>query len=95
MHAGLSRRAGNDPLTIGMSFHARRDTVDGIKAPVNEIVWRKLQADLATWSSRGRLQILPESNHAFFFFKPDVVATAIEEVLAAARVVRRPSATAG
>jgi pimeloyl-ACP methyl ester carboxylesterase len=68
---------------------------DGIKAPVNEIVWRKLQADLATWSSRGRLQIVPESNHAFFFFKPDVVATAVEEVLAAARVVRRPSATAG
>ncbi|HEV7690597.1 MAG TPA: alpha/beta hydrolase [Hyphomonadaceae bacterium] len=67
---------------------------DGIKAPANEIVWRKLQSDLSTWSSRGRLQIVPESNHAFFFFKPDVVAGAIEEVLAAARVVRRPSAVA-
>lgn len=65
---------------------------DGIKAPANEIVWRKLQADIATWSSRGRLQIVPESNHAFFFFKPDVVVSAVEEVLAASRVVRRPPA---
>jgi pimeloyl-ACP methyl ester carboxylesterase len=63
----------------------------GISTPENEVVWRKLQADLATWSSRGRLQIVPESNHAFFFFKPEVVAGAVNEVLAAARVVRRPA----
>jgi pimeloyl-ACP methyl ester carboxylesterase len=63
--------------------------VAGANIPVNEVVWRKLQADLATWSSRGRLQIVPESNHAFFFFKPNVVVSAINEVLAAARVVRR------
>jgi pimeloyl-ACP methyl ester carboxylesterase len=62
---------------------------DGIKAPVNEVVWRKLQADLSTWSSKGRLQIVPESNHAFFFFKPEVVVSAVNEVLAASRVVRR------
>jgi pimeloyl-ACP methyl ester carboxylesterase len=74
-------------------------SVDGLEAgmstPVNEVVWRKLQADLATWSSRGRLQIVPESNHAFFFFKPDVVVSAIEEVLAAVRVVRRPAPLPG
>jgi pimeloyl-ACP methyl ester carboxylesterase len=64
----------------------------GIKAPVNEVVWRKLQADISTWSSRGRLQIVPESNHAFFFFKPEVVVGAVNEVLAANRVVRRPAA---
>lgn len=63
--------------------------VAGSNIPVNEVVWRKLQADIATWSSKGRLQIVPESNHGFFFFKPDVIASAVEEVLAAARVVRR------
>jgi pimeloyl-ACP methyl ester carboxylesterase len=63
--------------------------VAGANIPVNEVVWRKLQADIATWSSKGRLQIVPESNHAFFFFKPDVVVSAVNEVLAAARVVRR------
>jgi pimeloyl-ACP methyl ester carboxylesterase len=65
--------------------------VAGSDTPESEIVWRKLQADLATWSSRGRLEIVPESNHAFFFHRPDVVAAAINEVLAASRVVRRQS----
>jgi pimeloyl-ACP methyl ester carboxylesterase len=67
----------------------------GADTPVNEVVWRKLQADLATWSSKGRLQIVPDSNHAFFFFKPDVVVSAITEVLAAVRVVRRPAPLPG
>ena len=63
--------------------------VAGSDTPESEVVWRRLQADLATWSSRGRLQIVPESNHAFFFHKPDVIVAAVEEVLAASRVVRR------
>lgn len=62
----------------------------GADTPKAEIIWRQLQADLATWSSRGRLQIVPDSNHAFFFHQPEVVAAAIDEVLAASRVVRRP-----
>lgn len=69
--------------------------VAGADTPESEIVWRRLQADLATWSSRGRLQIVPESNHAFFFHRPDVVAAAVDEVLAASRVVRRRSLPAG
>jgi pimeloyl-ACP methyl ester carboxylesterase len=63
--------------------------VAGADTPESEVVWRRLQADLATWSSRARLEIVPESNHAFFFHKPDAVVKAVEEVLAAARVVRR------
>jgi pimeloyl-ACP methyl ester carboxylesterase len=63
--------------------------VAGADTPASEVVWRQLQADLSTWSSRGRLQIVPDSNHAFFFLRPDVVAAAIDEVLTASRVVRR------
>lgn len=59
------------------------------EAPAAEAVWRSLQADLATWSSRGRLQIVPDSNHAFFMHRPEAVLAAIREVLAAARVERR------
>lgn len=65
--------------------------VAGSDTPESEIVWRRLQADLATWSSRGRLQIVPDSNHAFFFHRPDAVAAAVDEVLTASRVVRRQS----
>jgi len=61
----------------------------GADTPEGEVVWRQLQADIATWSSRGRLQIVPDSNHAFFIHRPDMVAAAIDEVLTAARVVRR------
>ena len=63
--------------------------VAGSDTSESEVVWRQLQADLATWSSRGRLQIVPDSNHAFFFHRPDMVVAAIDDVLAAARVVRR------
>jgi pimeloyl-ACP methyl ester carboxylesterase len=65
--------------------------VAGSDTPESEVVWRRMQADLATWSSRGRLEIVPDSNHAFFFYRPDVVAEAIREVLTASRVVRRTS----
>lgn len=67
----------------------------GVNVPAQEVVWRRLQFDLSQWSSRGRLQVVPDSNHGFFFFKPDVVVSAIEEVIAASRVVQRPTRPAG
>jgi pimeloyl-ACP methyl ester carboxylesterase len=63
---------------------------DSQTTPTRETVWRKLQADLSAWSSRGRLEVVPDSNHAFFFYRPDAVAAAVEDVVAAARVVTRP-----
>ncbi|MDZ4760239.1 MAG: alpha/beta hydrolase [Alphaproteobacteria bacterium] len=80
-NAYLLARDGRDP--------------DLIDAPEDEIVWRRLQANLSTWSSRGRLEIVPNSNHAFFFFRPDVIVDAVNEVLAATRVVRREAPPAG
>jgi pimeloyl-ACP methyl ester carboxylesterase len=62
---------------------------DTSPAARREQIWRNLQLDLATWSSRARLEVVPNSNHAFFFFQPDVVVAAVNDVLAAARVVRR------
>ena len=56
---------------------------------------RGLEADLAGWSSRGRLEVVPNSNHAFFFTRPQVVVDAVNEVLAAARVARRPTQQPG
>ena len=63
--------------------------VAGSDTQASEFVWRQLQADMATWSSRARLEIVPDSNHAFFFYRPDAILGAIDEVLAASRVVRR------
>jgi len=61
-----------------------------VRAPEGERVWRGLETDLSTWSSRGRLEVVPNSNHAFFFTRPQVVVDAVNEVLAASRVKRRP-----
>lgn len=55
-----------------------------------EVEWRRMQADIARWSSRGRLQVVPESNHAFYFFRPEVMAAAVREVVLASRLVKRP-----
>lgn len=60
-----------------------------------ERVWRALQADLAAWSSRGRLEIVPGSTHALHYRRPDVMIDAIEDVVAAVRVRRRPARPAG
>jgi pimeloyl-ACP methyl ester carboxylesterase len=65
-------------------------TPEGAVMSAEEIVWRRLQSDLATWSSRGRLEIVPNSTHAFFFLKPDYIVKAAEEVVTAARVMRAP-----
>jgi pimeloyl-ACP methyl ester carboxylesterase len=56
-----------------------------------ETVWRRLQSDLATWSSKGRLEVVPNSTHAFFFLKPQVIVRAASDVLAASRVMRAPA----
>lgn len=64
---------------------------EGDALSAEETVWRRLQNDLATWSSKGRLEVVPESTHAFFFLKPQTIVAAASEVLAAARVMRAPS----
>lgn len=63
-----------------------------VDAPKSERIWRELQLEIASWSSRGRLEVVPNSNHAFFFTRPDVVVKAVNEVIAAARVLRRSPA---
>ncbi|HYC51751.1 MAG TPA: alpha/beta hydrolase [Gemmatimonadaceae bacterium] len=42
---------------------------------------RKLAADMATWSSRGRLELVPGSTHSIQMDRPDVVIRAVREVV--------------
>ena len=62
---------------------------DTSPAARRESIWRDLQVDLATWSSHARLEVVPNSNHAFFFFQPEVIVAAVKEALAAARLEQR------
>ncbi len=50
-----------------------------------QVVWKKLNLDEASWSTRGRQQDVPDSQHYIQFQRPDLVIEAVEEVLAAVR----------
>jgi hypothetical protein len=46
-----------------------------------QTLWNQLQADLATWSTRSRHEIVPDASHAIQFDRPDVVIKAVREVV--------------
>ncbi|MDP9773610.1 UNVERIFIED_ORG: pimeloyl-ACP methyl ester carboxylesterase [Rhizobium sp. SORGH_AS 755] len=55
-------------------------------------VWRKLHDDEASWSTRSRHQLLPDSGHYIQFTRPDVVIDAVLDVV---NQVRRENTGAG
>jgi pimeloyl-ACP methyl ester carboxylesterase len=50
-----------------------------------QTLWNQLQADLATWSTRSRHEIVPDASHAIQFDRPDVVIKAVREVVSNVR----------
>jgi pimeloyl-ACP methyl ester carboxylesterase len=46
-----------------------------------DAVHRRLATDMATWSTRGRLELVPRSTHYIQMDRPDVVIAAVREVL--------------
>lgn len=48
-------------------------------------VWKQLQNDEASWSSRSRHQLLPDSTHYIQFDRPDAVIAAVREVVGTVR----------
>ncbi|MEY2858797.1 MAG: hypothetical protein RLZZ74_3110, partial [Cyanobacteriota bacterium] len=46
-----------------------------------QTLWNQLQADLATWSTHSRHEIVPDASHAIQFDRPDVVIKAVREVV--------------
>lgn len=46
-----------------------------------QAVWREMSTDAATWSTRSRLQLIPDSMHYIQFQRPDLVIEAVTEVV--------------
>jgi len=44
-------------------------------------LWKELQGDEATWSSRSRHELVSNSSHYIQFDRPDVVIKAVNEVV--------------
>lgn len=54
--------------------------------------WRKLHAEQAAFSTRGRQQVVPDATHFIQVDRPDVVVAAVREVVDAVRAGPRSSA---
>jgi hypothetical protein len=49
-------------------------------------VWKALQQDESTWSSRGRQILFPDATHYIQFDRPDAVIAAVRDVVCATRL---------
>jgi pimeloyl-ACP methyl ester carboxylesterase len=89
--AGNFRNLGDRPLVVLTA--TRKLSPDELQAAgmtqAQEIemqtLWNRLQADLATWSTRSRHEIVPDASHAIQFDRPDVVIKAVREVVSHVR----------
>jgi pimeloyl-ACP methyl ester carboxylesterase len=89
--AGAGRALGARPLVVLTAMQPLPAEVlksvgmtpaDGARM---QAIWKALQDDEASWSSRSRHQIVPDSTHYIQFFRPDIVVSAVEEVVGEAR----------
>lgn len=87
IEAGKTRSFGSRPLFV--LTHGENFPPDALKAQGLdkkggdrlEAVWRDLQSDEATWSSRTHHQIVPGTQHYIQFGKPAVVVAAVHEIV--------------
>jgi pimeloyl-ACP methyl ester carboxylesterase len=85
--AGNFRKLGDRPLVVLTG--TRKLSTDELRAAgmsqeqeiQMQTLWAKLQADLATWSTRSRHEIVPDASHSIQFDRPDVVIKAVREVV--------------
>jgi pimeloyl-ACP methyl ester carboxylesterase len=85
--AGNFRNLGDRPLVVLTG--TRKLSPDELQAAgmsqeqeiQMQALWTKLQADLATWSTRSRHEIVPDASHSIQFDRPDIVIKAVREVV--------------
>ncbi len=85
--AGHFRQLGDRPLVV-LTAMKKLSSAELQKMGINETqemqvkaLWKQLQADHATWSTRSRHEIVPDASHYIQFDRPDVVIKAVREVV--------------
>ena len=95
--ARKTRALGSRPLVVLTAMAdkpaAEREALHISVAQANALrsVWKELQADEATWSTRSRHQLVPDATHAIQFDRPDVVIGAVRDVVCAVRAEGKTS----
>jgi pimeloyl-ACP methyl ester carboxylesterase len=95
--AGNFRKLGDRPLVVLTA--TRKLSPDELQAAgmtqaqemQMQTLWNQLQADLVTWSTRSRHEIVPDASHAIQFDRPDVVIRAVREVVMDVRKTKAKS----
>jgi pimeloyl-ACP methyl ester carboxylesterase len=85
--AGNFRNLGDRPLVVLTG--TRKLSPDELQAlglsqaqeMQMQTLWNELQADLATYSTHSRHEIVPDASHLIQFERPDVVIKAVREVV--------------
>jgi pimeloyl-ACP methyl ester carboxylesterase len=84
---GELRGLGNRPLVVLTAMAPLpQATLRALNLPAStgrrfREVWKTLQDDEASWSTRSRHELLPEASHYIQFDQPDVVIKAVTEVV--------------
>lgn len=82
-------QSGTADVPLIVLAHDSLEVIPGVKlSPEANQLWLQLQAELAAFSSQGKLVITQESGHDILFEQPDLVVGAIEEVIENVRVQR-------
>jgi pimeloyl-ACP methyl ester carboxylesterase len=85
--AGNFRNLGDRPLVVltGTQKSSSEELQAAGMSQAQEIerqtLWNQFQADLATWSTHSRHEIVPDASHYIQFDRPDVVIKAVREVV--------------
>jgi pimeloyl-ACP methyl ester carboxylesterase len=85
--AGNFRNLGDRPLVVltGTQKSSPEELQAAGMSQAQEIqrqtLWKQFQADLATWSTRSRHELVPDASHYIQFDRPDVVIKAVREVV--------------
>jgi pimeloyl-ACP methyl ester carboxylesterase len=88
--AGTFRRLGERPLFVLTAGGPHADVSPALSTQV-ETIWRRLNEDEATWSSRSQDQLVSDSGHFIQFDDPDAVIDAVESTVHAVRASHRPA----
>jgi pimeloyl-ACP methyl ester carboxylesterase len=81
--AESARDLGSIPLIVlaADGDEGEGSDLDPVLAARFETIWAELQAELASRSSAGRLELIGNSTHDMPFDRPDAIVDAIEEIL--------------
>jgi len=89
--SGELRNLGDRPLVVLVGLQPlSEEQLAAMKLTAKEgeelqAVWREMSTDAASWSTRSRLQLIPDSMHYIQFQRPDLVIEAVTQVVETVR----------